>query len=1342
MKRFVFLLFAFFLSFSFFATAQSLDSALNQLETVRLKNGEQSKEYLSALDTVILKANIAGQTQMAFDYRKKHLDIVKQMKSNESVEVADDLWRLGNTSRMLGDTILGLKYYTQAAEVFEKSIDIKKNYDYIEHYDFCLYNILQILVSEKDQEGVSYYSTRFIKLSEETNGVNSCSHLEHLIAAWQFNNLVGNIDNALNYCLLVTKNCINIDSCNFYYVHVAYEFVESYYFNLNQNDKQIAMAKDHLNKLDSANVPLYKEITETLYFLLGTENSIDDAILYGKRAEKMLLDKYSSKEELYSDQMYYEIVELLAVKHLINADYISGMSYFQIVCDVIEHNKMIDSKEYYDALKYLVYCAILAGEYAFVIETAPKLESMIFRYSDSPIEDAYFYVVCLGDANSKSGNYNEALYYYDDALEILPQLLSGESLFESQVQLLVAKAEVLNMAGKKQEAIVLISEGKEKLKLLDESTNTMYLKAHIFSIEGQLVSDFQDAMMCFDTALLLIQRLLTDAQLEMENNSYFHALKYQQAIILLNKGMIQFYNGVATDAINAFTASASIIQEMHSQNSTEYIACQNNIALCKMNLGNYSDAIITLDGIMEIVKNNYGIENYYYASCLQNYALYYQCIGQPDKALQYCMEAAILIKTIFGEESEKYGQIVALIGDIYLANQMPNEALHYLSEGLSIIDKNGGTSSYAYCHILPSLAIASLELEHIDEGVNYFYKAEAMIDSIYGPLSSEHAQLASSIGWELSNYDEIAKEFCYDIFIDAVRIYLLIGQTYRPEYIQSLIGYSVSGLCYDKPIADDFIEIATKAVASYYEKNVAYYSSTDREFVWEILSNIKNTIVSTRTDDKADIFIYNYLLFSKSLVLSTSDGFKNAVFNTGQQDLINQYNDILTLQRSIDMQSFGIQNENQSYELLYERKTSMERQLMAEMRALGYSANDSITYYYVRRLLKHDEIAIEFVDYYHLKEEKTYYVALLAKSSWGNPIYVQLCTEDELKNCIGNPNVTYTTDDLYRLLWQPLAEYINEGDKVYFSPSGMLHTIALESLHTPDGSCLNDKYNLVRMTSTRELCKERQPKTYETGAVYGGLQYDVDQQRMTEVAAMNKAASEESPVFALRGEDRGNWNYLKGTKDEAEHIASIMRQANIGCELYEGDLGNEESFKALSGSNTDIIHLATHGYFIEGEKADMNDFMRSLSPLARQKTDSIIDPLLRSGLILSGGNRAWLGQEVPEGIEDGVLTALEISTMNLSGTDMVIMSACETGLGDITSDGVFGLQRAFKMAGVQTLVMSLWKVDDNATSLMKQTFYEHLLSGMSKREAFNLAQAAVKAKYPEPYYWAGFVMLD
>lgn len=478
MKRFFLILLA-FTAFPFFAAAQSLDRALEQLEAARMKNGEQSQEYLSVLDTVILKANMAGETPTAFTYREKHLDLVKKMKGNESVEVADDLWRLGNTSCMLGDTVAGLDYYTQAAEVFEKSINLKKNYDYIQHYDACLYFILQILVSEKDQEGVSYYSTKFNKLSEETKGANSYSHIDDLITTSQFNFLVGNID---------------------------------------------------------------------------------DAILYGERAEKMLIDKYASNEELYNDQMYYKVVNLLALKHFIKADYVSGMTYYQRVCNILEHNNMMDSKEYYDALTYLVHCAYNAGEYAFVIKNAPKLEPMVFKYSDTPIEDAYLYVAYMGDAKAKSGEYKEAIYYYDEAMGLLPQLLSGSPLIVSQIQTLVARAEALNMAGEKGDAITCLTEAKWKLEKLDESADTKSLKAQILSIEGQLVPVFQDAMACFDSALLLNQSLLANAQLESDNDYVIHMLKYRQGVFLLNKGMIQFYNGVATDAINAFTTSASIFQ--------------------------------------------------------------------------------------------------------------------------------------------------------------------------------------------------------------------------------------------------------------------------------------------------------------------------------------------------------------------------------------------------------------------------------------------------------------------------------------------------------------------------------------------------------------------------------------------------------------------------------------------------------------------------------------------------------------------------------------------------------------------------------------------------------------
>ena len=144
----------------------------------------------------------------------------------------------------------------------------------------------------------------------------------------------------------------------------------------------------------------------------------------------------------------------------------------------------------------------------------------------------------------------------------------------------------------------------------------------------------------------------------------------------------------------------------------------------------------------------------------------------------------------------------------------------------------------------------------------------------------------------------------------------------------------------------------------------------------------------------------------------------------------------------------------------------------------------------------------------------------------------------------------------------------------------------------------------------------------------------------------------------------------------------------------------------------------------------------------QRKTDEGVDPMLRSGLMLSGGNRAWQGEKVPESIEDGVLTAREISHMDLRGTDLVVLSACETGLGEISSEGVFGLQRSFKQAGVKTLLMSLWQVNDQATRFMMTKFYSGLLGGKDKSAAFLDAKRKCKEQFPEPRYWAAFIMLN
>jgi CHAT domain-containing protein len=218
--------------------------------------------------------------------------------------------------------------------------------------------------------------------------------------------------------------------------------------------------------------------------------------------------------------------------------------------------------------------------------------------------------------------------------------------------------------------------------------------------------------------------------------------------------------------------------------------------------------------------------------------------------------------------------------------------------------------------------------------------------------------------------------------------------------------------------------------------------------------------------------------------------------------------------------------------------------------------------------------------------------------------------------------------------------------------------------------------------------------------------------------------------------------FLGGTAIESLRIQQQLKTRNILNTRYTGSEGNEESFKQLDGAKTALIHLATHGFFLEDveRKPDDREPVQRMGGGGQQK--AVENPLLRSGLILAGGNHAWSGTPV-EGVEDGILTADEIARLNLTGTRLVVLSACQTGLGDVNNgEGVFGLQRAFKLAGVETLIMSLWDVSDSATSELMTVFYEQWLSGRSKQEAFKEAQRRVREKYPAPFFWAAFVLMD
>ena len=530
-------------------------------------------------------------------------------------------------------------------------------------------------------------------------------------------------------------------------------------------------------------------------------------------------------------------------------------------------------------------------------------------------------------------------------------------------------------------------------------------------------------------------------------------------------------------------------------------------------------------------------------------------------------------------------------------------------------------------------------------------------------------------------------------------------------------------------MADDFISQVNKVVSIttsmdlnkmlpiyqiYYELFLLYYSSFGTH---------------------ADI-AYNLAINLKGAALKSMQDFKNHIYGTQNRILIDGYENLRKLENKLCYTT-----SVDDIEILRNKIYNLERNLLVELNNNPIPAS---FWEDVKANLERSAVSVEFVDYM-ISDSEYQYAALILRKDWDAPKMIPLCTKTELEQYTKNRWKMYggiQSKNMYKLIWSKLEPYINEGDNVYFSPSGLLHQINIEVLKDSTGRLANEKYNLYRVSSTRELCRKRPDISHKSAVLYGGLTYEMD---TTAMVAQSRSYHTNDTFTANRGfaadsTMRAGWSYLPATYSEVNSIARQMTEHRIKTTRYVETAGTEESFKALSGKHTPIIHIATHGFFFKDEEAQTKNYFQQFG---FQETSIKEDnSLKRSGLVLAGGQRAWLGETIPDQVEDGILLAEEIVTMDLSGTDLVVLSACETGLGEITSEGVFGLQRAFKKAGVQTLVMSLWKVSDEATALMMRTFYENLLADKSKREAFSIAQQTVKAKYDSPYYWASFIMLD
>ena len=523
---------------------------------------------------------------------------------------------------------------------------------------------------------------------------------------------------------------------------------------------------------------------------------------------------------------------------------------------------------------------------------------------------------------------------------------------------------------------------------------------------------------------------------------------------------------------------------------------------------------------------------------------------------------------------------------------------------------------------------------------------------------------------------------------------------------------------------------------------------------------------------------YNILFLLKGITLENSILLKKSVLESDNPILAEKYREYLWVLDEIGnlgrTQSLGLIKNPvlaNRYDSLTVKANTIEKYIMQE----SIEFQNYLTQYYmhwseIKKNLNSGEIAID-ISSADVDDTATYYGAFLIKKEWEFPKFVRLFEEKQLTQIFtatsANKNAflyrgtngliltgQYNSDsiNLYKLIWQPLEKYLAGVTTVYYAPAGLLNRINLPAIITPTKNRLMDNFEIHQLLTIRSITNNKTGITENMNNVwlFGGINYDSSNK------SRNTSINNSRDTFTLKKE-KVNWaeqrgaglekfEFLPGTLAEVVQITSLLKQNKVKIKLITDADATEETLKQIGYGTPKpgILHIATHGYYIPINNKKSPD---SLKPHSKKNDEMELDnPLVRNGLIMAGANKGLKKdsqQRLEEKTEDGFLTSQEISGVDLRGCKLAVLSACQTAMGEIKgSEGVFGLQRAFKMAGVEKLLLSLWSIDDEKTQEFMVDFYSQLININDISKAFANVQKKFITKYPNPYYWAAFVLIE
>lgn len=821
--------------------------------------------------------------------------------------------------------------------------------------------------------------------------------------------------------------------------------------------------------------------------------------------------------------------------------------------------------------------------------------------------------------------------------------------------------------------------------------------------------------------------------------------------ILNNTAEVYRLSGNYTQAMQLLSNALSLSQQLSKRQELTLATVYNNLGLCYKNTDDYKNAEITFDNAIAIYKKlglDYSPD---YTNALNNKGELYRNLGRYKQAFDLILQVISIRKNSLGTHHVNYANALNNMALVFIDQLAFKEAEPYLLEAKDIYREALGEKHPFYANCLNSLAMLYTNMKRYKEAEELKVKA---IDIIKSTVGTEHERYAYFLGGSIWIYAGLGQ------YNKAIENLQEANEIIRKKFGEKHIAYldGVFNMAYLQWQIKNYRKATQLYISSldsyktlfgnYFEsmsesEQLAYYSILGNKF------DTFNTYVlfclrQLPKEDHHELLgaCMNYQLFIKSLLMSRSINTRKAIAESRDTSLVNTYNRWLSIRQTLSG-SFRDLDFQGSYWNIADLEAQADRleQSLKSKTAL-FSPATAVTYKDVQKKLANGEAAIDMMRVATLLNDTSgdvEYMALVLRKDAAYPLAVILPKSGEFEKdyiqYYHQQMEEQKDDDLsYNRFWKPIAEKLGSSQKVYLSGDGIYNQLSLYTLREPvSKKYVFDQLTVCTLPTLSRIAEDQKSDPEKRAELFGYPDYEYD-------FSTQKSGLKPSAAIAMNRFGFSELPPLPGTQTEVEHISTSLKDKGWNVNAYMRTEASEQRLKQIVSPK--VLHIATHGFFLKNV-----DDLEDKSILGFESNKLRMNPLLRSGIMLAGASvvaRDTLN--INAGFEqDGIFTAYEASLLNLSSTDLVVLSACETGLGvDLNNQGVFGLQRAFYIAGAKNLIMSLWVVDDDATQLLMSEFYKSWSSDPKKEnipKAFRSAQTEVRKKYPHPYYWGAFTLL-